>query len=384
MTEFKVEWPRCRIPICYSIDDGNALTPNSFLNEFAEWVLDNEMKGKFSFIPCPKGKGRIDKGIPGIENKTLGESINIVRDKIMLNFDVSPELVTHTTAWNIKKDMLMEPWGNNEDRFFSRLNKEDQIEYISFALTVLKNVGIVANGVTSPWMLNSPDYPEAILEAEKRVNNVNLTWFLLEKGEGYEIYHFNEKAGEACVHILRSCHDYIGYDEDIHYKEEMVGNYINGDGSGGRVIELIGKGVPVVILNHWSGLYCSGRKEGFRVIKETVSRIKKHVDDRIIWMRWSELAKYCVAKDKLRYKIIQKDGNLELNLDSCIECPDFTVGFFSKNKPEKIMIDDQELYEIDKIKDLSSDRWTYQNKRIYVTFTLKKRSRISIGSAPSR
>jgi hypothetical protein len=379
MRDFKVEWARCKIPASYAIDDGNVLKTSSFLKEFTDWMLDNGIKGKFSVIPCPFGKGRIDKKIEGIDNKELEEFNFLIRNKLMQGFDVSPELVTHKMAWDIDRNAPMEDSPENkEDVIFARKNKEEQIEYVSFALSVLKNAGILANGVTSPWMLNSLYYPEAILEAEKKVNNIKLTWFLYDHGEGYEIFNYNRTSSEACVHIHYTCRDYIGYDEEnVHYSEDIIDKYINARGNNGRIIELINKKIPMVILNHWQGLYNYGRKDGLKIIKKVLSRINKFLDNRIIWMKWSELARYYVCKEKLEYNITQTPGCIEIKLESPFECPDFTVSFSHNREPKEVTVDNAEI--LSKTRDISnikSGNWAYKGNRVYLTIPLKRENKI--------
>ncbi|MBT5876031.1 MAG: hypothetical protein HOH43_21570, partial [Candidatus Latescibacteria bacterium] len=42
-------------------EDVPVVHPESFTREWAEWCLENGVRGKFSIIPCPAALGRIDE-----------------------------------------------------------------------------------------------------------------------------------------------------------------------------------------------------------------------------------------------------------------------------------------------------------------------------------
>ena len=58
------------------------------------------MKGKYSVIPYPACVGRIDRVLPGWTAEALDNSLDVVRKRLLPNWDVHPEMVTHT--WGIE------------------------------------------------------------------------------------------------------------------------------------------------------------------------------------------------------------------------------------------------------------------------------------------
>ncbi|MDP6040899.1 MAG: hypothetical protein QGG64_20280, partial [Candidatus Latescibacteria bacterium] len=47
----------------YRWEDVPVVHPESFTREFSEFCLENDVKGKFSVVPCPAALGRIDHGL---------------------------------------------------------------------------------------------------------------------------------------------------------------------------------------------------------------------------------------------------------------------------------------------------------------------------------
>jgi len=70
----------------------------SDLREFADFADENNIRGKFTVLPCPAGLGRIDQRIRGLSDAHLAELLNIVRTQIAPRFDITPEVLTHTMA----------------------------------------------------------------------------------------------------------------------------------------------------------------------------------------------------------------------------------------------------------------------------------------------
>ena len=68
----------------------------SFTREVAEFCLEHDVKGKYSVVPCPAGLGRIDHGLPMFSKAQQKSWLQICRDLIMPNYDITPEMITHT------------------------------------------------------------------------------------------------------------------------------------------------------------------------------------------------------------------------------------------------------------------------------------------------
>ena len=76
--------------------------PDSFVREFGEWAIDKGVKGKYSIVPYPACTGWINRFIPGWTERELEDSLKLVREIIMPNWDIHPEMISHTRVIDIK------------------------------------------------------------------------------------------------------------------------------------------------------------------------------------------------------------------------------------------------------------------------------------------
>ena len=91
--------------------------------------------------------------MPGWTRRQLEESLTLVRDFMTVDWDIHPEMVTHTWAINTKTGRpydtrtqdFMENWG-----FSVGKNVDEMADYLAYALRLLKNVGLPCEGVTTP------------------------------------------------------------------------------------------------------------------------------------------------------------------------------------------------------------------------------------------
>src|ERR1044071_7839566 len=174
--------PRNRVPVSQIIDDSTCLVnlahfcipqfaevfpnqykqdwrklpreiPDAFVREFGEWAAEQGVKGKYSIVPYPACVGWVDREMPGWTKRELNDSLKLVRELMMPNWDIHPEMVTHTWGINTKTgrpyedrtERNMENWG------FSVGKAADELtEYLAFALGILKNAELTCEGITTP------------------------------------------------------------------------------------------------------------------------------------------------------------------------------------------------------------------------------------------
>ena len=120
-----VENPQLRVPLSFIIDDSTCLVnlahfaipqfaqvypenykqdwkklpreiPDSFVRKFSEWCHERGIKGKYSIVPYPACVGRVDRELPGWTRAEQEASLQLVRDIILPDWDIHPEMVTHT------------------------------------------------------------------------------------------------------------------------------------------------------------------------------------------------------------------------------------------------------------------------------------------------
>ena len=96
--------------------------------------------------------------------------------------------------------------------------------------------------------------------------------------------------------------------------------FITEDLKSGRMVDVIGKGEPAIIVCHWPGVYCNGLQTGFNIFKEVVRRLHKRYDN-LIWMKLSQIARYWAAKE---LTTIRRQGNRIL-FKAPFACPQFTL-----------------------------------------------------------
>ena len=70
--------------------------PDAFVRRFGEWCSVRGIKGKYSLIPHPACVGWLDRDLPGWSKQELKGSLDLVRTLLAPNWDIHPEMVTHT------------------------------------------------------------------------------------------------------------------------------------------------------------------------------------------------------------------------------------------------------------------------------------------------
>jgi len=307
-----------KLPITLIIDDGACvnpaywlhpeqkhkfLIPNAFTRAFADLCQQYGVKGKFSVMPMPSGLGRLDGQLNYISPRHLAGFLNIVRKQIVRQFDITPELLTHQAAYDIKTGNLFHIY---EDEWVKRATVSEMIDYLTLAFRILRNVGLTATGVTSPWMTgihNEPDYAEAIGRAYYRVFHRKFTWYFLHcLGSAQPRWPWvswrNRQQGLTVVSIPALTDDpFWGTirqpTEALARRAALQGvdRLITRNGRHGRLRELFDGGYPLILLTHWQSLYAEGREAGLVGLSELLARIAKIFDGQVKWVTLSELAR---------------------------------------------------------------------------------------------
>ena len=137
--DVQVLLPRGRVPLSFVIDDSTCLVnmghfctpqfatawpqraeykkpwkdwpreiPDAFVRQFGEWCAEHDVRGKYSIVPNPACVGWLDRELPGWSRRELQESLKLVRDVMVPNWDIHPEMITHTRVMNLKTGRPME------------------------------------------------------------------------------------------------------------------------------------------------------------------------------------------------------------------------------------------------------------------------------------
>jgi hypothetical protein len=409
--EVRVLNPRERVPLAWIIDDSTCLVnlirfaipqlaatfpdryrqdwrsmpyeiPDAFVRRFAEWAQREGVKGKYSVVPFPACVGRLDTELPGWTPKQVSESIDLVRREIAPNWDIHPEMITHTRIIDLKtghpvpsRDAAsMENWdwcaGRSADEIGS---------YIAYALQILKNVGLHCDGITTPGGFGKGALPElsrGVFQAVRSVYGGELPHYfrnLFDKGSDsvaprVEFASRLTTSTPECVVSIYACTgDWTG-NWDCSLKPD-VDRFISPDLSTGRVVDVIERGEPAAMLSHWTGIYYNGQELGFRAMQEVVRRIKTRYKQ-VAWMKLAELSRYWAARE---LTTIHAPSAGRLRLKAPYACPDFTLSWRTSSPPALVSSGKvTPLREVRNWQELEPGAWRREGDRINLCISLPK------------
>ncbi len=432
--DFRVEFPRLRTPIALIIDDPAPYVnhlyylkkelnrdypdhyeefkeiPNDFLEDFIALVKEQPVKGKFSVVPNPAGKGYISVGIEGYPEEGVKSWISRVKEELTEFFDITPEMLTHVCALDLKTNTLLPM---HEQEWARTQTAESLIPYIVKSLLVLKSVGFNTDGVTSPGAFGTEveaDYADAVLEAVKKVSGARLAWYFLHIDHSSKILtprlvHLDRHRGEAVVSIVSGNKDIIWEtstpkSRSEWNREKVLQNadyYVTADGEAGRLVELHKAGSFIVFHTHWNSLWSNNARHGLAVLREVLDRINTLLGERVLWMKLSDIAQYYAASKALEAHLEEEPGLMRLLLDNPFLCVDLTVSFTCNPRVSEVNLSKAEFRSgWDKTKVLEKatrlekagsvlkpNTWLQTNHRTYICFDNRLGNHLELTLAPN-
>ena len=283
--------------------------PDSFVREFGEWALENGVKGKYSIVPYPACTGWVNRFIPGWTEKELADSLKLVKEIIAPNWDIHPEMISHTRVIDIKTGKpypyaspeYMENWE------WSQTKSADELAaYQAYALNILKETGLHCDGLTTPGGYGSRNQTNLALgtmDAVRSVYGSEISHYFrdtyTEKGKSVapQVLHpsgLNTSDPKCVVSILGCTSDWLGGWDGL--TKGSPDNFISEDLSSGRMVDVIESGEPAVMVCHWPGVYYNGEKIGFNILKEVKKRLEAKYNN-LVWMKLCEISRYWAAKE---------------------------------------------------------------------------------------
>lgn len=361
--EVQVLNPRARVPLSFIIDDSTCLVnlahfampqfaevwpdrdeykkpweklpreiPDSFVREFADWCAERGIKGKYSVVPYPACVGWLDRFLPGWTRRQLVESIELVQKRLLPDWDIHPEMVTHTWVIDTKTGRpypersarYMENWGWSEGRSVDELT-----DYIVYALRILRNVDLPCEGITTPGGFGSrarPQLAQATLLACRDVFGTEIPHYFRDlytddRSVAPRVEYAADLAGpdpRCVVSIIGCTGDWFGGWDGLTPGDPD--RFITPDLSRGRLVDVIERNEPAILVCHWPGIYYNGEKIGFKIFQEVVARLNRRYNH-LLWMKLSEIARYWAAKELTRISLTP--GGVEFFAP--FACPAFTV-----------------------------------------------------------
>ncbi|MCW5557221.1 MAG: hypothetical protein KIT22_05230 [Verrucomicrobiae bacterium] len=357
--------------------------PDSFVRKFGEWCAGEGVKGKYSVVPYPACVGRLDRGLPGWTPKELADSLELLRTVMAPNWDFHPEMVTHTRVIDLRtghplpgiSTRTMENWEWTTGR-----SADELAAYQAYALRILKEAGIPCEGLTTPGGYGGkalPQLSEASLQSVRDVFGAEIPHYfrhLYDSGEEsvaprVELASGLDGPDPRCVVSIIGCTgDWTGGWDNT--EPGGADKFITADGKRGRMVDVIQRGEPAMMLTHWTGIYFNGEETGFRVFQEVVRRLKARFDH-LHWMKLSELARYWAARELTA--LAPTAG--EIALQAPFACPDFTLQFRGRPPaPPRIQVGGEirPLREAGHRRQLASNTWHRADEEITVCFDLAK------------
>jgi hypothetical protein len=358
--------------------------PDSFVREFGEWSSENGVKGKYSIVPYPACTGWVNRFIPGWTEKELRSSLDLVRELIMPNWDIHPEMVSHTRVIDIKTGRpypyatpeYMENW-----EWSQKKSADELAAYQAYALNILKDAGLNCEGLTTPGGYGGQNQDNLALGTKQSVQDVFGTavshYFrdvFTEKGKSVApkvLYPSGlDGASPSCVVSVFGCtEDWFGNWDGLQpgSPDKMITN----DLSSGRMVDVIESGEPAILVCHWPGIYFNGEKTGFNILKEVKKRLDQKYGKKVIWMRLNEISRYWAAKELSTVTI---DGR-KIVVKAPFEAKDFTLktNFQMRNATLKSEKEDQQpLRRVNAGESLQSGSFFSDGKSAILCFNLKK------------
>lgn len=359
--------PRQRVPLSFIIDDSTCLVnlahfamprfseawpnrddykkpwwtwpreiPDSFVRKFGEWCAERNIRGKYSIVPQPACVGWVDRELPGWSYRQLDASLNLVRDLMLPNWDIHPEMATHTRVIDTKTGRpypergpdWMENW-----RWTDGKSVDELADYLSYSLRILKNAGLPCEGVTTPGGFAGrvvPELAQATLQSVTDVFQAEIPHYFKflytdDRSVAPRVEYASGLTGghpQCVVSVIGCTGDWFGgWDGTSPGSPDL---FISADLQRGRMVDVILREEPAIMVCHWPGIYYNGSEHGFNVFKTVVDRLHRRFSN-LHWMKLSEIARYWAARE-LTTVIRLEDG---FQFDAPFRCPDFTVSLES-------------------------------------------------------
>jgi hypothetical protein len=365
--------------------------PDSFVRKFGEWCAGQGVKGKYSVVPYPACVGRLDRVLPGWSRRELDASLELVRSVLAPNWDLHPEMVTHTRVIDLKTGQpypecslkFMENWDWTTGR-----SVDEMASYLAYALQILKNVGLPCEGVTTPGGFGNrarPQLAQGTLQSVRAVFGAEVPHYfrdLYDRGTESVAPRVECASGldgpdpRCVISILGCTGDWTGsWDCST---PEGADRFITEDLRRGRMVDVIERGEPAIMVCHWTGIYWNGQELGFKIFQEVVRRLRARFDN-LLWMKLSELARYWAAKELTQ---VEAAGET-VTFNAPFACPQFTVRLANRGKVPLRLVAGQvvtPLREAATLRQLSPGTWFRQGQDLLTCFALPKgRSRLEPG-----
>jgi hypothetical protein len=324
----------------------------------------------------------MDRDLPGWSKKELDDSLKLVRDFMMPDWDIHPEMITHTWVINTKTGRpypkrtgyYIENAGWSQDK-----SADELADYMAYALRILKNVGLDCEGITTPGGFgnsNLANLAKATLESCRNVFKAEIPHYFRhlftdDRSVAPRVEYASglTSSNPKCVVSIIGCTgDWFGGWDGL--SPGSVDKFITKDLKTGRLPQVIDKVEPAILVCHWPGIYFNGQEIGFNIFKEVVKRIHARYDN-LLWMKLSEISRYWAAKELTQ---IEKQGT-RITFNAPFATTRFTVRTRTGSSDvPKLLVKNQpvKLRKVQKSLQLETGTWHTDDQNITVCFDLPK------------
>lgn len=357
--------------------------PDDFVRKFADWCGEREIKGKYSIVPYPACVGWVDRELPGWTHQQLQQSIQLVNDRLAPGWDIHPEMISHTWAIDIRTGRpypqrtqdFMENWG-----FSVGLTPDQMTDYLAYALRILKNAGFTCDGVTTPGGFGNRSRKSLSIGALRACREV----FQAEIPHYFRHLYTDDRSvaprvenarridsdqAECVVSIIGCTGDWFGGWDGLTPGESD--KFITADLQSGRMVEVIQRQEPAIMVCHWPGIYYNGEELGFQIFQTVVQRVHERFRDQVVWMKLSEISRYWAARELTR---ITRRGN-EIEFYAPFACPGFTLAIDDGSPAiHEAAPDRRQVFRAVKLASLAAGTFARDGRRSIACFDLPQGS----------
>jgi hypothetical protein len=308
---------------------------------------------------------------------------------MMPNWDIHPEMITHTRVIDLKTGhpyqdfslKYMENWDWSVER-----SADELAAYLGYALRILKEIGLPCEGITTPGGFGTkarPQLAQATFESVRDVFGAEIPHYfrdLYSEGDRSVAPLVQNASGldgddpRCVVHTIGCTGDWTGGWDNT--PPIGVDRFITADGSSGRMVDVITRGEPALMVCHWTGIYFNGQETGFKIFQEVVRRLHARFDN-LHWMKLSEVSRYWAAKELTRIERAP-DGVV---LNAPFACPEFTLrirGNIAAPPVLRFRETISRLEEVTNVRRLRPGTWYREKDAVVACFALPKgRSRLT-------
>ncbi|MEQ1852533.1 MAG: hypothetical protein ABMA01_13195, partial [Chthoniobacteraceae bacterium] len=270
---------------------------------------------------------------------------------------------------------FMENWEWSVNR-----SADELADYMAYALRILKNIGLPCEGITTPGGFGSkarPQLAQATFESVRAVFGAEIPHYfrdLFAEGEKSVAPIVQNASGldgpdpRCVVHVIGCTGDWTGGWDCT--EPGGADKFITADGRSGRMVEVITRGEPALMLAHWTGVYFNGQETGFKIFQEVVKRLHARFDH-LHWMKLSGVARYWAAKELTRIERAA-DGVV---FKAPFACGEFTIRWKGAITLAPVLIAGAgrtELQEVNAALKLVPNTWCRDGEHIIACIALPK------------